>query len=156
MRLATIAVLCGCLIAFAPLAHADGSVEKRLNERGVAFEVDEDGDYRVVYNYKDEGRTQLAFVRGETETTRSFVVREVWAPAAHIEKDGISGAKALELLVDSRTNKIGSWEIEGKVLVYVIKLPDDVSGAALEAALDTVATVADDMEIKLTGGKDAY
>ena len=156
MRLVSLAVLSGCLFAFAPPVHADASVEKRLNERGLEFQVDEDGDYRVAYRFGDENRTQLAFVRGATETTRSFVVREVWAAAAHIERDGISGDKALELLADSRTNKLGSWELDGKVLVYVINLPDDVSAATLEAALDTVATVADEMEIRLTDGRDAY
>lgn len=156
MRLASLAVLSGCLLALAPSAHADPSVEKRLNDRGVTFEVDDDGDYRVLYSYEGEGRSQLAFVRAQTETTRSFVVREVWAAAANVEKDGISGAKALELLADSRTNKLGSWEIDGKTLLFVIKLPDDVSAATLQAALETVAAVADDMEIELTGGNDTY
>ena len=156
MRLATLAVLSCCLAAAAPLAHAaDASVEKRLDERGLKYQVDDDGDYRIIYDYKEDGRTQLVYVSGSTETTRSFVVREVFAPAADVA-DGITGAKALELLADSRGNKLGSWEMNGNTLVYVIKLPDDVSAAALEAAMDTAATAADNMEIKLSGGKDKY
>ena len=156
MRLVTAVVLSCCLSAVAPLAHADASVEKRLNERGIKFERDKDGDYRVVYNYGDEGRTQLAYVSGSTETTRSFVVREVFAPAGHVDEDRIDLARTLKLLADSRQSKLGSWEVAGKVLYYVIKLPDDVSAAALEAALDTVATQADNMEIELSGDRDRY
>ena len=156
MRFATSAVLACCLLATAPLAHADASVEKRLSERGIKFERDDDGDYRVVYNYGDEGRTQLAYVSGNTETTRSFVVREVFAPPGHVDDDRIGLERALKLLADSRQSKLGSWELAGKVLYYVIKLPDDVSAAALEAALDTAATQADNMEIELSGDRDRY
>ena len=53
----------GALAALLSLpAWADTSVAKRLDARGVTYTVDEDGDYKVIYNYADEGRTQLAFV----------------------------------------------------------------------------------------------
>lgn len=156
MRLATLAVLSAGLIAFAPLAHADASVDKRLDERGIKYKVDDDGDYRVVYNYEKESRTQLVFIGGGTETTGAFTVREVFSPAADISKNGIDRAKLVDVLRDSRTNKLGSWELDGNVLLYVIKLPDDVSAAGLEAAMDMAGTIADDMEIKLSGGKDDF
>ena len=155
MRLATLAVLSCCLFA-TPFAHAtDASVEKRLNERGIKFETDEDGDYRIVYSYKDEGRTQLVYVGGSTETTGAFVVREVFAPAANVDTDKVDGAKLRELMAGNWRSKLGGWAIEGKTLVYVIKLPDDIGATSLEAAMDMAAAAADDMELKLTG-KDAY
>ena len=40
------------------------------------------------------------------------------------------------------------------MLYFVIKLPDSVDGAALEAALDIVAQVADDQEIEFSGDRD--
>jgi hypothetical protein len=156
MRIATLAVLSCCLFAVAPLAHAASTVEARLNERGIKFKQDEDGDYRVVYNYKDAGRTQLVFVGGATEAVHGFVVREVFSPAANIEDDAIDGARALKLLAANRANKLGDWEIDGKTLLYVIRLPDSASAAELEAAMDIAANQADDMEIELSGKKDAY
>lgn len=139
-------------VVLSPVALADASVQTRLDARGVKYEVDADGDYRVTYSYKSEGRTQLVFVSGKTESVGGFKVREVFAPAA---KDGISGAKAIELMGESRSNKIGSWELQGDVLYFVIKLPDSVDAAQLESAMDIAAQTADDMEIKLSGDEDA-
>lgn len=62
--------------------------------------------------------------------------------------------KALELLTASSMNKLGSWEVRGDVLYFVIKLPDDVDAAALEQAMDIAAETADDMEIELSGDLD--
>lgn len=131
---------------------ADASVESRLDARGVKYEVDADGDYKVTYSYKSEGRTQLVFVSGRTEAVGGFKVREIFAPAA---KDGINGAKAIELMGESRSNKLGSWELQGEVLYFVIKLPDSVDAAQLESAMDIAAQSADDMEIELSGDEDA-
>jgi len=146
------ALLLGGLAA-AP-AQADPSVAARLDARGVRYVVDEDGDYRVTYNYADEGRTQLVFVSGRTESIAGFRIREVFAPAARIGRDGVTGHKALELLEESRRQKIGAWEIAGDVLYYVIKLPDSIDATQLEAAMDIAAEIADDKEIEFSGDRD--
>lgn len=144
------------LLVFSPgPASADASVSTRLDQRGVKYELDEDGDYKVLYNYAAEGRSQLVFVSGGTQSVAGFSVREVYSPAARIGADGIDGAKALSLLTESRRNKLGAWEIAGDVLYFVIKLPDDMSAAQLEAAMDIAAETADDMEITLSGDRDA-
>lgn len=136
-------------------ALADASVAKRLDARGVKYQVDADGDYKVTYNYSKEGRTQLVFVSGGTQSVAGFTVREVFSPAARLSTDGVDGRRALALLEESRSNKLGAWETSGDVLYFVIKLPDDVSAAQLEAAMDIAAETADDMEIQLTGDRDA-
>ena len=153
MRFAT-PVLLVALLAASPAHAADPAVEKRLDARGIKYEVDDDGDYRVLYNYQKEKRTQLVFVGGSTEKTDAYVLREVFSPAAPVE--GLDREKLVKLLTNSRHNKLGSWELEGPTLVYVIKLPDDATAAQLEEAMDMAGTVADDMEIELTGGKDEY
>jgi len=142
-------------LALAPVAHAeDSSVKSRLDARGIKYSVDDDGDFKVTYNYSKEGRTQLVFVSGGTETVGGFKIREVFSPAARVGKDGINGAKALELLGESRKNKLGSWEVGGDVLYFVIKIPDGVDAAQLESAMDIAAETADDMEIKFSGDRD--
>ena len=143
------------LLLFSPgPASADTSVATRLDQRGLKYERDVDGDYKVTYNYASEGRSQLVFVSGGTESVEGFVIREVFSPAATLQQDGIDGAKALELLADSHTNKLGSWEVDGDVLYFVIKLPDGVDAAQLEAAMNIAAETADNMEIKLSGDAD--
>mgnify|MGYP000941687942 FL=1 len=78
----------------------------------------------------------------------------MFAPAARIGRDGVTGHKALELLEESRRQKIGAWEIAGDVLYYVIKLPDSIDAAQLEAAMDIAAEIADDKEIEFSGDRD--
>lgn len=133
---------------------ADDSVSSRLHAAGIGFQVDEDGDYKVTYSYSKEGRTQLVFVSGGTQQVGGFTVREVFSPAARMGQDGITGGKALELLAESRKNKLGSWEVSGDVLYFVIKFPDTLDADALEAMMDIAAETADDMEMELSGDRD--
>lgn len=142
------------LLSFSSAASEDASVRQRLDSNGTKYEVDADGDFKITYSYKKENRTQLIFVSGKTESVHNLVIREIFSPTARIQANGFDGAKALELLVESRKNKLGSLEIEGDVLYFVIKLPDSISAAELEAAMDIAAETADDMELKLTGKDD--
>lgn len=141
-------------LAAAGPALADESVDARLRAAGINFDVDGDGDYKITYSYSKEGRTQLVFVSGGTEQVGGFTVREVFSPAARLDKDGITGAKALELLAESRKNKLGSWEVAGDVLYFVIKFPDDLDARGLEAMMDIAAQTADDMELEISGDRD--
>jgi hypothetical protein len=152
--------LCLCLLSFGPAMPAaaqksgDASVKSRLDTRGMKYDVDDDGDFKITYNYKKENRTQLVFVSGKTETVGGFKIREVFSPAARVEKDGINGKKALELLAESRANKLGGWELDGDVLYFVVKLPDNMDASQLESAMDIAAQTADDMELKISGDRD--
>jgi hypothetical protein len=146
--------MAGCMLMVAGGASADASVATRLDQRGVKYQVDADADYKITINYASEGRSQLVFVSGGTQSVAGFTVREVYSPAARIGADGIDGAKALALLAESRGNKLGSWEIGGDVLYFVIKLPDDISAAQLESAITIAAETADNMEIELSGDRD--
>lgn len=145
------------LAALAPVrpVHADASVQARLEARGIKYTVDADGDYKVTYNFSGEGRTQLVFVSGSTQSVGGFLVREVFAPAARADHDPIDGQRALDLLRDSRLKKLGGWELHGDVLYFVLKLPDTMGGAELESAMDIAASVADEMEKEISGDRDA-
>ena len=146
-------MIAGCLLA--PSAQAeDASVKARLDAKGIHFEVDDDGDYRVTFSYDKEGRTQLVFVEGKTEDVDGLRVRQIFSPAARLSKTPISDAKTKELLEDNSTNKLGAWEISGDILYFVIKIPDTLDAAQLESTMNIAASAADDMEAKLSGEKD--
>ena len=139
----------------ASVAAEDQSVAARLKAQGIeGYEVDADGDYKVYYNYTEEGRTQLVFVAGKTQTVGDLTIREVFSPAGRAARDRIDGSKALELLASSAQMKIGAWEIRGDVLYFVIKVLEDVSANELEAVMDTAAETADDQEFALSGDRD--
>ena len=151
----TIAMAFGLLCA--PLtAHAkDASVERRLGQIGMKYEIDKDGDYKVTVKFTSEHRTQMVFVSGATETLGGMTIRKIFSPAATVATDGINGDKALELLRDSRFKKLGSWEIEGANLYLVVKMPDTLTSPQLEAVMMATASLADDMEMSLSGKRDA-
>lgn len=155
MRLALLApALPLALMLAAPVLAADASVEARLQARGIKYELDKDGDYKVTYSFPEEKRTQLLFVSGSIEEIGGLKVRQIFSPAARIATDGISGEKALALLRANQGYKLGAWEISGDILYFVAKIPDSVDAAELEDLMDVVASIADDKEIELTGGKD--
>lgn len=153
-RLSHSATAALALAAAVPGAAQDSSVQNRLEEAGLKYKVDEDGDYTVVFDYSAEGRTQLAYVSGTTQTVSGITIREIFAPAGRVKENGVDGAKALELLAESSRNKVGSWEIRGNIVFFVIKVPDDTTAEELKALLNVAAGTADDLEIELTGGKD--
>lgn len=159
-----------CLLALSPFAAADEGVAdrqppvadivssaedtlaQRLDAQGVGYERDEDGDYRVIFVWQQENRSQQAFVAGSAHVLGDSAVREVFSPAAPVPEGGFSAEQADMLLRDSQRNILGGWEIAGDTLFYVIKLHDDADGARFEQALEVAAQLADDMELQLTGG----
>lgn len=132
----------------------DRTVEIRLVELNLDYEVDDDGDYAIVFNYTDEDRTQLVFVLTATQQINNVTIREVIAPTARVKENGIDGDVALMLLKNAAGNKIGSWEIRGEVLYFVAKVAEPVNSADLGTVLEAVAATADDMEIVLTNNGD--
>ncbi len=142
------------MAAAAPAAAEDASVAKRLDSAGLKYDVDNDGDYKLTFNYTQEGRTQLVFVSGTTQAVGGMTIREVFSPAGRVERDGINGKRALELLEASGGMKLGSWEIRGDVLYFVIKVLDTASAKELSSMLDIAAETADDKEIELSGERD--
>lgn len=147
--------LAGLVFAAAVPASAQSrSVEDRLDDLGIKYEVDEDGDYKLGISWSNEGRSQLVFISGRTEEAGGMIIREVFSPAAIVEQHNITGAKALELLEASGKTKLGAWEIRGGVVHYVAKIPDSFTAKELDTVLTIVSESADDKEIELTGGKD--
>src|SRR5690606_31382332 len=63
----------------------DLSLAPLLDTLGYAYEVDEDGDYRLLMEVPDSSRTQFVFVRSPVEEFGTTLVREVWSPAWEAE-----------------------------------------------------------------------
>src|SRR5690606_28075651 len=108
---------CACLFAFASLgAHgagqaaskADPSIAPLLEELGYEYELDEDGDYKMVMAL-DGGRTQMVFIRSGVETYGRHRVREIWSPAYRVDAGAFPGPVANRLLEASHALKLGAW-----------------------------------------------
>ena len=159
MRLSTVlftAVLAATAAQSAIAATTpDPTVRRMLEAKGTPFEVDSDGDYKITVNFKDEGRTQLVFVRSVVETYGKHRVREIWSYGMQGDKDQFSPLVANRLLEASNKVILGSWVKQGKSAVFVVKISAEASADELDGAIDAAATAADEMEKELTEGKDA-
>lgn len=135
--------------------NADPLVRAQLDALGYAFEVDGDGDFKLLFDVEG-GRTQLAFVISRTEEYGALTVREVWSPAYRAPGDAFPQDVANRLLAASHTGKLGAWVRQDDMAVLVVKLPADATGAELEAAISYAVNVADEMEVALGGDADEF
>jgi hypothetical protein len=152
-KLLPLAALAG--LALSPSARAeDAAVVKRLEALGIKINTDGDGDYRVVYNYASEGRSQLVYIAGSTIEIRGNSVRKIFSPAALLSGGKVTGEQALALLGDSGRSAYGGWEIRSDVLYYAIEVPEPLTATALKSAMDVCAELADNKELELTGADE--
>jgi hypothetical protein len=149
-----VATLLALLVPLAALAAAtpDAVVKAQLEKKGTPYEIDDDGDFAILVRIDDE-RTQQVWVRSVVETTTHQSVREIWSRG--YQADGMFPARiANELLEHSNTLKIGSWVKNGDSAMIVIKIPADASADVLDESIDYAASIADKMELELTGKDD--
>jgi hypothetical protein len=148
------AVLAAAVSLVAAAATPDATVKRMLEAKGTPYDIDEDGDYKVTVNFKDEGRTQLVFVRSVVETYRKHRVREIWSYGYQGDKDQIPSLIANRLLEASNKVILGGWVKQGKSAVFVVKISAEASADELDAAIDAAAAAADEMEKELDDGGD--
>jgi hypothetical protein len=142
-------------LAFALPAHAgDAAVEKRLDALGMKINTDDDGDYRVVYSYTAEGRSQLVYIAGAPLEIRGNSVRKIFSPAALLSGGKVTGEQALALLSESGSSAYGGWEVRSGILYYAIEVPEPLTAKALKSAMDVCAELADNKELELTGADE--
>ncbi len=63
------------------VGNPDPRVEKALKKLGLKYEVDKDGDFKLVFSVEDD-RTQVVFINSTTETLGKMEIREIWSPTA--------------------------------------------------------------------------
>lgn len=153
--LARAAAAClGCMALAAHAGEPDPSVGKLLDSLGYTYEVDDDGDYRLLFDV-DEGRTQLAFVRSSVESYGSHRIREIWSPGYKSPGPQFPALVANRLLEDSNDSKLGSWVKQGDTAMFVVKFDADANAEVLGDAIDAAIKSADAMELELTA-QDEY
>ncbi|HEL5008048.1 TPA: hypothetical protein UOA91_004315, partial [Stenotrophomonas maltophilia] len=85
----------------AAATEADKAVARHLDKLGYTYEVDEDGDYRMVFDVEG-GRTQMVYVRSSVEDFGTHNIREIWSPAYSAKTKQFPVAVANRLLEDSQ------------------------------------------------------
>ena len=163
MRVAMLALLVS-LIGFAVASQEanaggvtpDPQVKRQLEELKYEFEVDEDGDYKLVFEVagSTEKRSQLVYVRSPIESYGALSVREIWSPGYKSKDKDFTAQVANRLLTATQDNKAGAWAKQGEYAVFVVRLPANAPAKELDDAIDLAIASADQMEAELTPGKD--
>ncbi|MGY0504236.1 hypothetical protein [Luteimonas sp. e5] len=136
---------------------ADPAIAAQLKVLDYKHQVDDDGDYRLVFSVDDAGeRTQLVFIRSAVEKFMDYQVREIWSPGYRLVDGELPAAVGRRLLEASWMDKLGGWSISQGHAIYVIRIPADADKAVLEAALAAAVASADAIEAELTPGKDEF
>jgi len=137
---------------------ADPRVRQALDAVGWKYEVDRDGDFRVILSWQEDSRSQLVFVNSVTNTLEGLEVREVWSEGWRREGDTFPPAIAVRLLEANAGYKIGAWELRraggAARAIFTARVPVSLSAEQLEAVVSTVAITADEMEKELLGTDD--
>lgn len=137
-------------------ATPDPLVKRQLEELKYEFEIDEDGDYKLIFEVggSTEKRSQLVYVRTPVENYGTLRVREIWSPGYKSKAADFPAAVANRLLTATQENKAGAWAKQKEYAVFVVRLPANAATKELDDAIDLAITSADQMEAELTPGKD--
>ena len=135
----------------------DAGLKRQFEELGYEYEVDEDGDYKLVFSLdENDKRSQVVFVRSPVETFGAHRIREIWSPGYKAAGDKFPADVANRLLEASQDIKMGGWVKQNNYAVFVVKIPADASTKELDDAIDAAVRSADEIEAELTPGKDDF
>ena len=149
MKRIAAALLLAVTATGAHAAEPDKAVGRALDKLDYTYEVDEDGDYKMVFDM-DDGRSQLAFVRSTVEEFGKHKIREIWSPAYNSPGKQFPAAVANRLLEDSQDAKMGAWVKQDQLAMFVVKVDANATPEALSDAIDAAVRTADAMELELT------
>ncbi len=136
-------------------AGADPRVKSLLEEAGLRYEVDGDGDYRVIIAFPDDNnRTQLVFIMSKTNQLRHMEVRDVWS-VGYMGRQALSPQALRNLLEENGRLVLGQWSVGGQqgteVAIFRIRMDARSDAQTLRTIVELVAGTADEMEKKLMG-----
>lgn len=141
-------------LAFAPghARAADAGIEALLKQANTPYEIDKDGDYKIVIEWSKEKRSQLVYVGGTPETFADMPVYDVFAPASATGEEGLGQKEANALLEASGSLKMGAWELRGDGAYFVVKVPaGKLTAEQFDKILSLAAETADNYELEHSG-----
>jgi hypothetical protein len=133
---------------------ADAGIKAQLAELGYQYELDEDNDFKLVFEVGEEGRSQIVYILSAVESYGEHKVREIWSPAYESPTDDFAAPIANRLLEASHSAKLGGWVKQGRNAVFVVKIAADAGKEALDDAISAASGLADEMEAELSPGRD--
>lgn len=145
--------------AVAAVAEHDARIRERLEQTDLKFEIDGDGDFKLLFEY-DDGRSQIVFINSQTETYEDLEIREIWAVGYVPDKeDGkVPSDVSANLIRANSQIKMGAWQVQklgGKeVGVFRATISADADKETILDTLRLVGISADEKEAELLGSDE--
>ena len=148
-----------CQFASAQLAEHDSRVKDLLDGTDLKYEIDSDGDFKLLYEY-DDGRSHIVFVNSKTESYGGMEIREIWSVGYMTpdEKATVPASVSENLVRANSLAKMGAWQVQKmddkEVGVFRAMVP---ANAGKDIVLDTMKLVgitADEKESELLSSDD--
>lgn len=127
------------------IAPPDETIVALLEELEYDYEIDEDGDFRLLFEFDDE-RSQLVWIRNRTYESGGVAMRDVWSTAFKLPGKYLSVKLSHRLLGESWDGVMGGWALDREHVVYMVKLPAEASAELLDAAIGEAIDQADKLE----------
>jgi hypothetical protein len=132
--------------------QSNARIKTALDKVGMKYEIDEDGDFRVIIRLKDD-RTQLAWITSKTHKVGELEIREVISPG-YLSKGALDAKVANQLLADSSNRTLGGWQIvkqkENQLALFSAKINADSTAEDLVTAIMVATYSADELEQSLS------
>ena len=133
--------------------EVDARIAAALDRKEVKYEIDEDGDFRII-SPCDDDRTQLIFVRSNIEKYGEFEIREIWS-IGYSHENSVPPAIVKKAAKLSGDYIVGAWEMAGDAkLAMVAKVPANLSDDTLIGTIVAVGRRADKFEMDTLGTDD--
>ena len=143
---------------FGTPGEPDPRVAPLLDELGIAYNTDSDGDYKLILDVAGDERTQLVIINSRTRAFGELELRDVWS-VAYIADGPLPAEMANELLQHGSDVAFGGWrsivrDTGEHVVAFAAQVTADTDADTLRQILDAVLTASDAMEQRLTGRDD--
>jgi hypothetical protein len=88
---------------------SDIELDRKLEEAGLDFQIDEDGDYQIAFGFEEENRRQVAYLSPFQSPYDGLMYVEIWSP--FMVRDGeLEASMANELLLLNGTSTTGNFQ----------------------------------------------
>jgi hypothetical protein len=136
----------------------DARIIKLVESSGFGYEVDDDGDVKILLQWADSGRTQFVFLDGTVDEFGSYADVDVWSPVADVTRfatDELRNLVFWEAVHALAPRKFGGISIRGNYLVVKADIPLSLEPQTFRDMVWVVAKEADRLENALTGEEDS-
>lgn len=135
----------------------DNRVQSALEELEVRYQVDNDGDFRLGYEF-ESGRSQSCIIRSATYEFLGVEIREI-SSVGLVSQGPFDARTANVLLQQNEQVKLGAWGVisndeDTHAAFFTAKISADLPPQELLGVILTVLTTADEMEARLSGRDD--